>query len=190
MTAINLFLDDVRNPPGDGWTVARSAEEAWAMLRTGNVEACSLDHDLGECAACASASVKVTCRHKSTGYDLVKWMAEHNIWPRQKPTVHSANPAGAASMRATIDRYWTPSQPTGDVDENQALRANITTIVGWLVTRNIYRGAPSEVREAVERIAALIVGCEAAPSPGVSEPAPDCDQDPQVACSLLCGGGR
>jgi hypothetical protein len=113
---MRLFLDDIRSPPDDGgsaWTVARTAEEAKAILVSSVVVEASLDHDLGDCEECLKAwpapqyrRVTSTCRHKMTGYDLVKWMAEFDRWPTTKPRVHSANPAGAASMIATIDRYW------------------------------------------------------------------------------------
>lgn len=109
---VNLFLDDLRQPPNDGaeWTVCRTAEEAQSLLLAGFVNVASLDHDLGECARCSALrgynEPSRTCTHRMSGYDLVKWMAEHDIWPMQKPTVHSMNPVGAANMRATIDRYW------------------------------------------------------------------------------------
>lgn len=115
MRSINLFLDDCRNPPNEHWTLARTAEEAKALFEDPEVviEYCSLDHDLGECADCENSFpprgyrvVTNTCRHRMTGYDLVKWMAEHNKWPLHKPHVHSANPVGKANMQATIDRYF------------------------------------------------------------------------------------
>ncbi len=110
---IRLYLDDVRSPPDDTWTVVRTAEEARALLDDPlvTVEHASLDHDLGECSACEQVrgfqDPQNTCQHRMTGYDLVKWMAEHDVWPVNKPTVHSFNPVGRANMRATIDRYFT-----------------------------------------------------------------------------------
>lgn len=121
MKTIKLYLDDVRSPPDDTWTVVRTAEEAKALLDdpTIDVEAASLDHDLGECDECANAFpprgytvVTNTCRHRMTGYDLVKWMAETGRWPRYKPAVHSANPAGKANMVALIEQRWHPPQET------------------------------------------------------------------------------
>ena len=107
---IKLYLDDIRDPPDDTWTVARTAEDACAILLAGPVGCASLDHDLGECAECGAAhggtDPQNTCSHRMTGYDLVKWMAEHDVWPRYKPMVHSANPPGKANMVATIERYW------------------------------------------------------------------------------------
>jgi hypothetical protein len=113
---VKLFLDDVRDPPDATWTVVRAAEAARDLLTDPDVvvTAASLDHDLGECDDCARSLpprgyrlVTDTCRHKMTGYDLVKWMVEHGAWPRTKPTVHSANPVGRANMAALIDRYFT-----------------------------------------------------------------------------------
>jgi hypothetical protein len=107
---IKLYLDDLRSPPDDTWTVARTAEEARVILLAGPVECASLDHDLGECPECEAArgyaDPQNTCPHRMTGYDLVKWMAEADVWPKFKPAVHSANPPGKANMVATIERYW------------------------------------------------------------------------------------
>jgi phage I-like protein len=47
-----------------------------------------------------------SCIHNGTGYDLVCWMEETGTWPAEKPTVHSANPVGAARMRQVIEKEW------------------------------------------------------------------------------------
>lgn len=44
---MNLWLDDVRPPPGDGWVWVKDAHDALAELRTGSYVMASLDHDLG-----------------------------------------------------------------------------------------------------------------------------------------------
>lgn len=90
---MNLWLDDERPAP-EGWAWYLDIGLAKTALFAGLVDKMSLDHDLGE--------------GKLTGYDLVKWCAETGHWSRSKPTVHSMNPVGAADMRSTIDRYWTP----------------------------------------------------------------------------------
>jgi hypothetical protein len=108
MTTVRLYLDDVRNPPNDGgdpWTVCRTLDEAKALLLCGVNEA-SLDHDLGQCDACRSDLGPDYCPHVGTGYDLVNWMTEHDVWPRLKPRVHSANPVGRAAMVQMIERHW------------------------------------------------------------------------------------
>lgn len=116
---MKLYLDDVRGLPDDSWTLARTAEEAKELLATGLVEYASLDHDLGECDECsksfparAYAIVTQTCHHRMTGYDLVKWMALNDHWPKNKPSVHSANIVGKANMLAFIERYFhkTPAE--------------------------------------------------------------------------------
>ncbi len=111
---MRLYLDDVRNPPDETWHVCRTAEEAKALLAAGGVEYASLDHDLGECEACEEArghqDPQHTCRHKMTGYDLCLWMAEFGVWPKNKPTVHSANPVGRQRMEGVIARYFQVSE--------------------------------------------------------------------------------
>lgn len=105
---MNLYLDDVRNPQTDGWTIVRTVDAAKALLITGDVECATLDHDLGACASCSEDAMDplVICSHMQTGYDLVKWMAETGHWPQRKPLVHSANPVGRRNMEATIERYF------------------------------------------------------------------------------------
>jgi hypothetical protein len=40
-----------------------------------------------------------------TGYDLLMWMTEHDIWPSESIAVHSANIVGAKRMAGVIERY-------------------------------------------------------------------------------------
>lgn len=109
---MKLWLDDVRLPP-EGWVWCKTAVEAIEVLATGEVEEASLDHDLGCCEACTQCTglhgYSNGCIHNChwTGYTVVKWMAENNVWP-ETIWVHSANPVGAANMQAVIDRYKEP----------------------------------------------------------------------------------
>jgi len=101
---VNLYLDDVRNPPDDSWTLVRTAEEARTIIASGVVECASLDHDLGECEECTAArgyqSATVTCRHRMTGYDLVKWMAETGVGRSGSQSATAATRwAGPTSLR-------------------------------------------------------------------------------------------
>ena len=119
---MKLWLDDLRPAPV-GWHHVFTVQEAMRALETGNVERASLDHDLGACETCMagrtpeqwleeSGSTRMPhCEHFGTGYDLVCWMEETGHWPTEKPTVHSANPVGAARMRQAIDREWARRQP-------------------------------------------------------------------------------
>lgn len=89
---IRLWLDDVRPAP-EGWTWVKTVSEAQYYLSQGNVDEVSFDHDLGDVGIL-------------TGYDLVKWMGNNDIWSRQKPRVHSMNPVGRRSMEGYINRYF------------------------------------------------------------------------------------
>lgn len=97
---IKLWLDDERRAPF-GWVHCNRVQDAKVLLHAGLVAYASLDHDLGFTDD-EDPLKQVECE---TGYDLCKWMAEHRIWPKYKPMVHSANPVGAANMRAIIDRH-------------------------------------------------------------------------------------
>ena len=115
---IDLFVDDVRVCPYVGWVTARTIEAAKKWLKAGAVEHLSLDHDMGACQECIDARRDVGdmltpettfvswCPHAEDGTKLVHWMIETGHWSVIKPTVHSANPVGAARMRGMIDRYW------------------------------------------------------------------------------------
>ena len=95
---MKLWLDDIRTPP-EGYLWAKDVRTAIqiveATLHTGlEWERASLDHDLGE------------LHEVGDGTMFVLWMAEHDLWPTEKPNVHSANPVGRDRMRGYIDRYF------------------------------------------------------------------------------------
>lgn len=102
---IRLWLDDVRPAP-EGWTWAKSAREAIEILDRETVQECSLDFDLwhvhfGE-GPLATVEWQAGC---PKGIAVVEHMRRSGRWPKTKPRVHSANPDGAAEMRAAIDKY-------------------------------------------------------------------------------------
>lgn len=118
---MNLWLDDIRKPwthGADGWTWAKTAEDAIKWLKTGEVECASLDHDLGACPACLGGRTPEQwleahayqsmphCSHFGTGYDVVCWMEENGVWPSGGVRVHSANPVGRQRMQQVIDRHY------------------------------------------------------------------------------------
>ena len=89
---IRLWLDDVRDPiyfGYIGWTWVKTYEDAVAVLETGDVIEASLDHDLG---------------NEKTGYHVVCWMEENNVYPREGAHVHSVNPVGATRMRKVLEK--------------------------------------------------------------------------------------
>lgn len=68
---------------------AKTAKEAIALLETGNVIECSLDHDLG-----------LDC---GTGYDVAKFIEQHaGTIPPIRCKVHSQNPVGVNNMKMAL----------------------------------------------------------------------------------------
>lgn len=90
-----LFLDDVRDPKLDGFTVARSVKEAKDLIkRKGFPSYMSLDHDLGDGVP--------------TGHDFVKWIVSEYMnkdLPEFDFTVHSANPVGKKNMETLLNNF-------------------------------------------------------------------------------------
>jgi hypothetical protein len=88
---LKVFLDDERPAP-EGWTPARWPEEVIALLQFGEVEAMSLDHDLGDVAR--------------TGYDVLRWLESavivDGLEPPARITIHSANAGARRRMELAI----------------------------------------------------------------------------------------
>ena len=97
--ALKLYVDDIRNPKGEGWTIARNYDDAITELSTKDYVVLSLDHDI--------ASYREDGR-EMTGYDIALWLAERDHNGRYTPPnifIHSANPVGEKNIQAVIDRY-------------------------------------------------------------------------------------
>src|ERR1017187_3449960 len=90
---MKLYLDDLRTVPNSSWVLVRTVEECQELLIKGDVDTISMDNDLG--------------LDYTEGRQLVLWMCENDIWPKNKPLVHSANVIASEYMRAMIDRYFT-----------------------------------------------------------------------------------
>jgi hypothetical protein len=88
---MRVFLDDERVTP-PGWVRAYWPSEVIALLESGQVEALSLDHDLGDDA-------------RGTGYDVILWLEEAVITRGFCPPhvqVHSANTSAREKMLAGV----------------------------------------------------------------------------------------
>lgn len=89
---MNLWLDDIREEPPE-WNRAYTAEEAIEAIQGGEIEALSLDHDLGE---------------NLHGVDVAKWLESedrgngNDLWPNQI-FIHSSNSVGRENMRRIIE---------------------------------------------------------------------------------------
>lgn len=98
---MHIWLDDIRPAP-EGWTWAKTYEEAMDLLDRGTAEAISLDHDLADAAPDG---------RERTGYDVLLQIVQRKIDGFPVPAdvrVHSANPVGRARMLGTIERYLSP----------------------------------------------------------------------------------
>jgi hypothetical protein len=96
---MKIWLDDERAMPQEYNQLARTADEAIALLVTGEVTRISLDHDLG-------------ALQNGTGYDVACFI-EHGAYSGQlapiEVAIHSANPVGRMRMEQAIARareYW------------------------------------------------------------------------------------
>jgi hypothetical protein len=87
---LKLWLDDLRDPPGPGWTWRRSVEEAIAIFDAERVDEASLDYDLGD--------------GNATGLDLLRWLAKADRWPARRLAVHSTHRLGLPSMCSFVTR--------------------------------------------------------------------------------------
>jgi hypothetical protein len=90
---MKLYVDDAREAP-QGWTVARTYEEAMQRIASGKVTELSLDHDLG-------------AEGTETGYDILKMieraMLQVGFTPPPVIKIHTANPAGHKNMKLALE---------------------------------------------------------------------------------------
>jgi hypothetical protein len=76
---VKVYLDDQREPPDDSWVLVGTPSEAIALLRTGRVEAISLDHDLG----------LLDSEYEASGYDVLLWIEQQAVNP-ESPELQAA----------------------------------------------------------------------------------------------------
>lgn len=95
---VKVWLDDIRPAPA-GWIRTYWPEEVIALLKTGDVEEISLDHDLGDALNTPPGG------KERTGYDVLTWMEEAVLTEGFAPPViniHTANIVAEARMRACV----------------------------------------------------------------------------------------
>jgi len=94
---MKLWLDDIRTPRGNGWTVVRSYNDAIATIDAfyDKIEEISLDHDIND--------------ETHTGYDVAKYIEflveVKGYTPPKKLWCHSANPVGCKNINAVFNKY-------------------------------------------------------------------------------------
>lgn len=119
MEKINIYLDDVRTPTEEGWTVVRNYEEFVSTIMyhgLENIQTISLDHDLGDSAMVEyynnvkdNYTLDYSNITEKTGYDCCKWLVNESMdknIPLPQIYVHSANPIGSHNMMGYINNYF------------------------------------------------------------------------------------
>jgi hypothetical protein len=87
---MKLWVDDLRTPPDDTWTWAKTSTHAIHLLAPRRqVTIMSLDHDLGG---------------DDTARAIVLFLCEHGGWPNEV-RVHTANPVGREWLEGMVARY-------------------------------------------------------------------------------------
>lgn len=90
---MKLFIDDIRNPPGDDFSVVRSTQEAIEWVKTNGMPTfISFDHDLG------GEDTSMIFLHK-----LYEFWNETDTIPEY--TVHSANPIGSKNIVSFMESW-------------------------------------------------------------------------------------
>jgi hypothetical protein len=100
-----LYLDDIRNPKTDGWTIVRNYEDFINYIEVNGIpDEISFDHDLGDDVArdkvengISKKKARLEKKETKSGYDCAKWLCNY-CWTNGLPipswNVHSANPVG------------------------------------------------------------------------------------------------
>ena len=87
---MRLWIDDIRPPPDDSWTWAKTSADALEHLHDDDVVELSLDHDLGG---------------DDTTMPIAKFIEEQAHAGKMIPpkwAIHSANPVGRDNLQATL----------------------------------------------------------------------------------------
>lgn len=97
---MNIWLDDLREPPAPEYSWVKSVEELEVLIRQCKLEnqravVMSLDHDLG---------VLENIYNGPTGYDAVILLIKENFWPHYM-VIRSWNPEGARRMAEAAKNF-------------------------------------------------------------------------------------
>lgn len=104
---MKVWLDDVRPPyrfGRAGWQWVLTASAAIELLKRGQVEEISLDHDLMPEHYVGGHDNGI---HTWTGMAVVDWMCANRVFPA-RIYLHSMNPVGRANMAAALDAANVP----------------------------------------------------------------------------------
>lgn len=98
---------------GLNWTHVFTADEAIAALKTGTVEFASLDHDLADehyvrffMAERSGEEYDTSDCKEKTGMDVLIWMKENNVWPKDGVRIHTMNTVRKPIMLAMVQEHY------------------------------------------------------------------------------------
>ena len=105
MKSAKIWIDDIREPPSDGWWICRSVIAAKTTIRTLEekdyiIEVISIDHDAGDYAKEGGDYIEILKELERLSHKRVYHNAICDITFR----LHSMNPVGVQNMRAIIQR--------------------------------------------------------------------------------------
>lgn len=91
----------------------KTADEAIEALKTGTVEFASLDHDLCfehyiafDKTYRMGENYNVSHIDEKTGYDVMLWMKENNVWPKEGVRIHTMNTVRKPIMIAMVEQHY------------------------------------------------------------------------------------
>ena len=118
MKKYKIYLDDVREPLDHSWLCVDSYDAFVRIINfigLENIEAISLDHDLGPSAidefynnVSKNFQLNYDNIYEKTGLDCAKWLVSKAIDSNidlPQVYVHSANPIGSSNMMGYINSY-------------------------------------------------------------------------------------
>ena len=92
-----LFLDDIRTPPDETWTLVNNVPDMILLCSENEVTHISLDHDLGDTDP------------DHSGYDFMCWLEEavflekYDKYSFPDVKFHTDNPVGRNNMKRSLD---------------------------------------------------------------------------------------
>lgn len=96
---MKVFLDDVRQPYDDTWTVARDVQQFKTLITENTAEVISFDHDLGSDQG----------NDLPTGMDAANWLIIRamdypiDVAGLSQVIIHSSNPPGAENIAGLLE---------------------------------------------------------------------------------------
>ena len=81
---------DIKRPAPKGWTLVQDYQECCSLLATKEVTYFSFDDKF---------------KDGKTGYDIILWMLDNQIFPQQLIQIHTLNPVSRCNMHQILSRH-------------------------------------------------------------------------------------